>query len=134
MKYEIIPLELGSIVEREIYQKGNKQIKCGIVWKLGSVATHTEPKFIRTYKSDTGICIQDIPGGYIDSSYNGEKVIFFSETIDSQEEQELLEIFYEKSPKYHDYYEDVFEDLGWKLTQKESFIFGEIELVKIAEE
>lgn len=49
MKYEIIPLELGSIVEREIYQKGNKQIKCGIVWKLGSVATQIKPKFIRIY-------------------------------------------------------------------------------------
>ena len=134
MIYEIIPLELGSIVEREIYQKGNKEIKCGVVWKLGSVATKIKPKFIKNYHPDIGICIQDIPGGRIESTYSPEKVIFFSETIDAQEEQELTEIFNGLSPKYSKYYEDVFADLGWKLLTAESFIFGELEIMEAPED
>lgn len=132
MKYEIIPLELGSIVEREIYQKGNKEIKCGVVWKLGSVATRIKPRFMKNYHPDIGMCIQDIPGAFIESTYGPEKVIFFSETIDVQEEQELREIFYGQSPKYSNYYEDVFVDLGWKLRKIESFIFGELQLIPAA--
>lgn len=132
MKYEIIPLELGSIVEREIYQKGNKEIKCGVVWKLGSVATRIKPRFMKNYHPDIGMCIQDIPGAFIESTYGPEKVIFFSATIDVQEEQELREIFYGQSPKYSNYYEDVFVDLGWKLRKIESFIFGELQLVPAA--
>lgn len=131
MKFEIIPLELGSIVEREIYQKGNKEIKCGVVWKLGSVATKIKPKFMRSYHPDIGICVQDVPGAFIESTYGPEKVIFFSETIDAQEEQELSEIFHGISPKYSNYYEDVFVDLGWKLLKTESFIFGELEVIQV---
>ena len=133
MKYQIIPMELGSIVEREVYQKSNKEIKCGVVWKLGSIATEIKPKFLRTYRPDIGMCIQDIPGAYIDSTYNPEKVIFFSTTVDPQEEQELVEIFHGTSPKFTDSYEAVFEDLGWKLVKLESFIFGELEMVQVFE-
>lgn len=133
MKFEIIPLELGSIVEREIYKKGNKEIKCGVVWRLGSIATKIKPKFVKDYNPDIGICIQDIPGAFIESTYGPEKVIFFSETIDPQEQKELNEIFHGLSPKYSNYYEDVFADLGWKLLNIESFIFGELEMVQVHE-
>ena len=87
---------------------------------------------MKNYHPDTGKCIQDIPGAFIESTYGPEKVIFFSETIDVQEEQELREIFYGQSPKYSNYYEDVFVDLGWKLRKIESFIFGELQLVPAA--
>ena len=89
------------------------------------------PKFLKTHRPDVGMCIQDIPGAYIDSTYNPEKVIFFSKTVDSQEEQELIESFHGTSPKFTDNYESVFEALGWKLIKIESFIFGELEIIQV---
>jgi hypothetical protein len=49
MQYQIIPLEIGSIVDREVFQSGNMEIKCGLVWKLGSVVTNYKPSFIKNY-------------------------------------------------------------------------------------
>jgi hypothetical protein len=62
MDYQIIPLEIGSIVERQVFQSSNKEIKCGMVWKLGSVLTQIKPTFTKSYDPNIGICIQDIPG------------------------------------------------------------------------
>jgi len=133
MDYQIIPLEIGSIVERHIFQSGNKEIKCGMVWKLGSVLTHTKPEFMKTYDPSTGICIQDIPGGAMGEMYGGEKVIYFSDTVPEDEQEELEEIFYESSRKYSKQYADVFHDLGWIEISSESYIFGEIEVIEINE-
>ena len=71
---ELITLELSSIVEREVYQKGNKEMRCGIVWKLGSVVTKIKPNFINNYLPDIGICIQDISRGFLESTYRPEKI------------------------------------------------------------
>ena len=60
MLYQIIPLEIGSIVEREIYRKANMEIKCGLVWKLGSVLTPHKPTFLKTYNPALGICLEDL--------------------------------------------------------------------------
>ena len=65
MQYQIIPLEIGSLVERYIFQQKNKEIKCGKVWKLGSVLTSIKPNFIDDYDPNLGICIENIPGGQI---------------------------------------------------------------------
>jgi len=62
MYYQIIPLEMGSIVERDIFQQNNREIKCGKVWKLGSVITKIKPSFELDYDPSIGICIQDIHG------------------------------------------------------------------------
>jgi hypothetical protein len=131
MQYQIIPLEMGSLVERHVFQKGNKEIKCGLVWKLGSVITNVKPAFLKTYDPDIGICIQDIPGGSIGETYEGEKVIYFSDTVEDEEEYELSEIFYASSKKYSKNYADVYHDLGWTEVSSESYIFGEIEIKEI---
>ena len=65
MQYQIIPLELGSIVEREVFQSDNMEIKCGLVWKLGSVVTEHKPTFLKNYLPHIGICIADIKGAQI---------------------------------------------------------------------
>ncbi len=131
MQYQIIPLEMGSLVERHVFQQDNKEIKCGLVWKLGSVLTNIKPAFLKTYDPNIGICIQDIPGGTIGETYDGEKVIYFSDTVEDDEEEELSAIFYESSKKYSKNYADVFHDLGWIEVSKQSYIFGEIEIKEI---
>jgi len=131
MDYQIIPLEIGSIVERHVFQSSNKEIKCGMVWKLGSVLTQIKPIFTKSYDPNVGICIQDIPGGTIGEIYGGEKVIYFSDTVLEDEQEELEEIFYESSRKYSKQYADVFHDLGWIEIGSESYIFGEIEVIEI---
>jgi len=128
MHYQIIPLEMGSLVERQIFQLGNKEIKCGVVWKLGSVVTTIKPSFEASYDPNLGICIQDIPGGSIGETYGSEKVIYFSETISEDEQNELTDIFYGNTKKYSKKYDDVFLDLGWIEVNSESYIFGEIEI------
>jgi len=128
MYYQIIPLEMGSLVERQIFQLGNKELKCGIVWKLGSVLTKIKPSFEASYDPNLGICIQDIPGGLIGETYGDEKVIYFSETVSEDEQNELTDIFYGNSKKYSKKYVDVFLDLGWIEMSSESYIFGEIEI------
>ena len=132
MNYQIIPLEMGSIVERHVFQRDQKEIKCGMVWKLGSVVTNIKPKFISTYDPDIGICIQDIPGGTIGETYGGEKVIYFSDTVGEDEQEELTEIFYGGSKKYSKGYADVFQDLGWTEVSTESYIFGELEIKELS--
>jgi len=128
MHYQIIPLEMGSLVERQIFQLDNKEIKCGVVWKLGSVVTHIKPLFEASYDPNLGICIQDIPGGSIGETYGNEKVIYFSETIGEDEQNELADIFYGNTKKYSKKYVDVFFDLGWNEVGSQSYIFGEIEI------
>jgi hypothetical protein len=131
MHYQIIPLEMGSLVERNIYRQLNKEIKCGMVWKLGSVITDIKPTFIKTYDPNIGICIEDIPGGVISKTYGGEKVIYFSDTVEEDEQDELTDIFYQSSKKYSKDYRDVFHDLGWMQVSSESYIFGEIEIKEL---
>ena len=134
MLYQIIPLEMGSLVHRSIFQKDNKEIKCGIVWKLGSIITTIKPTFIKQYQAQVGICIDDIPGAEISKTYDGEKVIYFSETIDDDEQDELTDIFYGKSKKFSGEYSHVFQDLGWQEMGENAYIFGELEIKEISDE
>jgi hypothetical protein len=131
MQYQIIPLELGSIVSRDIFQTGNMEIKCGLVWKLGSVITDQKPSFIRNYHPDIGICLADIKGASISKTYDGQKVIYFSETVPEALEQELSDIFYGISQKFSGPYQDVFQDLQWQWVSSETFLFGELEIKEI---
>jgi len=133
MHYQIIPLEMGSLVERNIFKQKNKEIKCGVVWKLGSVLTSTKPSFIKKYDPNIGICIADIPGGVISKTYDGEKVIYFSETIEEDEQDELTDIFYQSNRKYSKSYDDVYHDLGWIKISSASYIFGELEIKELTE-
>ncbi|HQR83376.1 MAG: hypothetical protein B7Y05_05390 [Polynucleobacter sp. 24-46-87] len=131
MQYQIIPLEIGSIVEREIFQKDNMEIKCGFVWKLGSLLTKYKPTFLKKYQPELGICIADIKGASISNTYNAEKVIYFSETVPEEMEEELTDIFYGISRKFSGTYQDIYQDLEWKLVSSESFIFGQLEVKEL---
>jgi len=131
MQYQIIPLEVGSIVDREVFQKDQMEIKCGLVWKLGSLITESKPLFMKTYRPEIGICISDIKGASINETYNGKKVIYFSETVPEEMEEELTDIFYGISRKYSGSYKDIFQDLEWSLIKSETFIFGQIEIKEI---
>jgi hypothetical protein len=131
MIYQIIPLELGSIVDREVFQKDNLEIKCGIVYKLGSIVTQHKPSFLKHYRPEIGICVEDIKGASIRETYNGEKVIYFSQNVPEALEQELTDIFYGISRKFSGPYQDVFQDLEWKLLKSETFIFGQLEIKEI---
>ena len=131
MLYQIIPLEMGSLVERQIYQQANKEIKCGTVWKLGSVLTTIKPRFMVNYNPNMGLCLDDIPGGTIGKAYGGERVIYFSETVGEDEQDQLTDIFYQSTKKYSKNYRDVFDDLGWKQISSQSYIFGELEIKEL---
>ena len=133
MFYQIIPLEIGSIVDREIFQKDNMEIKCGMVYKLGSVITKHKPRFLKQYQTEIGICIEDIKGANLSETYNGEKVIYFSETVPESMEEELTDIFYGISRKFSGTYQDVFQDLEWQLLKSETFIFGQLEIKELDE-
>jgi len=131
MIYQIIPLELGSIVDREVFQKDNLEIKCGMVYKLGSIVTKHKPSFLKYYRPEIGICIEDIEGASISETYNGEKVIYFSQNVPEELEQELTDIFYGISRKFSGPYQDVFQDLQWQFLKSETFIFGQLEIKEI---
>jgi hypothetical protein len=131
MQFQIIPLEIGSIVEREIFQKDNMEIKCGLVWKLGSLQTKYKPTFIKNYRPEVGICMADIKGASISNTYNGEKVIYFSETVQDHVIEELTDIFYGISRKYSGSYRDIYQDLEWSFISSETFIFGHLEVKEI---
>lgn len=131
MLYQIIPLEIGSIVDREVFQKDNMEIKCGLVWKLGSVLTNSKPTFIKDYQPNLGICVADIKGARISDTYNGEKVIYFSQTVPEDLEDNLTDIFYGTSRKFSGTYQDIFYDLDWQLVKSETFIFGQLEIKEL---
>lgn len=131
MPFQIIPLEIGSIVDREVFQRDNMEIKCGLVWKLGSILTNAKPTFIKDYRPEVGICVADIKGANISERYNGEKVIYFSQTVPEALEDELTDIFYGISQKYSGPYQDIFQDLDWRLMKSETFIFGELEIKEL---
>lgn len=133
MRYQIIPLEMGSIVERKIFQKNTMEIKCGTIWKLGYITTKVKPLFLNDYDANIGISISDIPEAIISKTYGEKRVIHFSENIKENLQNELTDIFYYKSKKYSKKYANVFLDLGWNEISYDHLIFGQIEIKEIEE-
>ena len=128
MLYRITPLEPNSIIKRDTFLKPHMEFRCGMIWKIGSLITKIKPTFLKIYKPNTGIAIKDIPGAEISETYKGKKIIQFSTTIPEEEQNELTEIFYDISRKYSGIYQDIFQDLGWKLVSSDFFIIGKIEV------
>jgi len=131
MFYRIVPLEPNSIVEQEIFHKSNFEIKCGTIWKIGSLITPIKPKFIKKYYPNDGLSIKNIDGAKISEIYKGKKVIRFSNNTPEEEEEELTEIFYGISKKYSGTYQDIFQDLGWKPISSDFLIYGELEIREV---
>ena len=55
-------------------------------------------------------------------------MIYFSQTVPEALEDELTDIFYGVSRKFSGLYQDIFQDLEWKLVRSESFMFGHLEV------
>jgi len=88
-RYEIIP-EKGCYVERFVFKKENKEIKCGTVWKYASILTKEKPKFLENYDPEIGICLSDIKENWWNNgNYNDDRVIFFSETVPEKEQEKI---------------------------------------------
>jgi hypothetical protein len=128
MYYRIIPLEPNSIVKQECFIRSNSEIKCGIVWRIGSLVTKIKPIFLKRYTPSLGIPISEIDGAEISEIYKGKKIIRFSNNISEEEEIEISEIFYGVTRKYSGTYQDIFQDLGWKLASTQFLIYGELEV------
>lgn len=128
MYYRIIPLEPNSIHKQECFIRSDLEIKCGIVWRIGSLVTKTKPVFLKKYQPALGIAISEINGAEISEIYKGNKVIRFSDNISEEEEQELSEIFYGVTRKYSGTYQEIFQDLEWKLVSTQFLVFGELEI------
>ena len=120
MYYRIIPLEPNSIVKQECFIRSDLEFKCGIVWRIGSLVTKIKPIFLKKYNPNLGIAISEI--------YQGKKIIRFSNNISEDEEIEISEIFYEVTRKFSGTYQDIFQDLGWKLASTQFLIYGELEV------
>ena len=108
------------------------EIKCGLIWKIGAIITPVKPIFMKTYKPELGIRIKDIPGAQISEMYKSQKVIYFSETIPEDYQEELASIFHGINKKFSGTYQEIFQDLGWKLMSSESYIFGELGIREIS--
>lgn len=108
--------------------RSDLEIKCGIVWRIGSLVTKIKPIFLKKYNPNLGIAISEINGAEISELYKGKKVIRFSNNISEDEEVEISEIFYEVTRKYSGTYQDIFQDLGWKLASTQFLIYGELEV------
>lgn len=131
MLYRITPLEPNSIIKRDVFHKSHMEFRCGMIWKIGSLLTKIKPTFLSKYKANTGISIKDIAGAEINEVLKGKKIIQFSPSIPEDEQNELTEIFYEITRKYSGIYQDIFQDLGWKLVSSDFFIIGEIDIQEI---
>lgn len=128
MYYRIIPLEPNSIVKQECFIRSDLEIKCGIVWRIGSLVTKIKPAFLKKYNPHLGIAISEIDGAEISEIYKGKKIIRFSTNMSEEEEIEISEIFYGITRKYSGTYQDILQDLGWKLASTQFLIYGELEV------
>ena len=128
MYYRIIPLEPNSIVKQECFIRSDLEFKCGIVWRIGSLVTNIKPIFLKKYNPNLGIAISEINGAEISEIYQGNKIIRFSNNISEDEEIEISEIFYGVTRKFSGAYQDIFQDLGWKLASTQFLIYGELEV------
>lgn len=128
MYYRIIPLEPNSIVKQECFIRSDLEIKCGIVWRIGSIVTKIKPAFLKKYNPNPGIAISEIDGAEISEIYKGKKIIRFSNNMSEDEEIEISEIFYGITRKYSGTYQDIFQDLGWRLASTQFLIYGELEV------
>lgn len=83
---------------------------------------------LKKYNPHLGIAISEIDGAEISEIYKGKKIIRFSTNMSEEEEIEISEIFYGITRKYSGTYQDILQDLGWKLASTQFLIYGELEV------
>jgi hypothetical protein len=124
MAFKISPKSDFHISERMTYRKENKEINCGFLWKNGSFLIDVSPNFLNEYEQHIGISVGDQDYSEVRLSDEGNKLIYYSETIPKAEQDALSSIF--NNSKTTDDFDIGFQHKGWQLVDVDIVMWGEL--------
>jgi hypothetical protein len=124
MAFKISPKSDFHISERMTYRKENKEINCGFLWKNGSFLIDIPPNFLNEYEQHIGISVGDQDYSEVRLSDEGNKLIYYSETIPKAEQDALSLIF--NNSKTTDDFDIGFQHKGWQLVDVDIVMWGEL--------
>ena len=128
MVFNLSPKEDFHITERMTYQKDNKEINCGFLWKTGNFVTSHPPDFLASYEKSIGLSLGNQDFSEVNLSSEGRKLIYFSETI-PKEEQLILKAIFESSTTTDDF--DIgYQHKGWQLVDMDVVMWGELSVTE----
>ena len=128
MVFKISPKEEFHITERMTYQKDNKEINCGFLWKTGNFVTSHPPDFLASYEKSIGLSLGNQDFSEVNLSSEGRTLIYFSETI-PKEEQLILKAIFESSTTTDDF--DIgYQHKGWQLVDMDVVMWGELSVTE----
>jgi hypothetical protein len=126
MAFKISPKIDFHISERMTYRKDNKEINCGFLWKSGSFLIDMPPDFLDEYEQHIGISVGDQDYSEVRLSDEGNKLIYYSETIPKAEQDALSTIF--NKSKTTDDFDIGFQHKGWQLVDVDIVMWGELSI------
>ena len=126
MTFKISPKSEFHITERMTYRKDNKEINCGFLWKSGSFLIENSPNFLADYEQEIGISVGNEDYSEVRLSDEGQKLIYFSETIPAEEQKILSEIF--NKSKTTDDFDIAYHHKGWQLVDVDIVMWGELNI------
>ena len=126
MAFKIAPKSEFHITERMTYRKENKEMNCGFLWKNGSFLINNPPNFLAEYEQHIGISVGDQDYSEVTLSDEGQKLIYFSETIPKEEQDALFSIF--NNSKTTDDFDIGFQHKGWQLVDVDIVMWGELSI------
>jgi len=130
MLYRVTPkfTNTNSSAKRYVYCKDNKEIKFGFVYPTFEVITADHKKWIRSYSSKLGVCLDDID--YLSYNFNEiqsfEPVIYFSETVSVKEKKIITEIFLKAIKESIWDLTSALHKLGWNCEECSYYIWDEL--------
>jgi hypothetical protein len=126
MTFKISPKSEFHITERMTYRKENKEINCGFLWKSGSFLIESPPDFLADYEQEIGISVGNEDYSEVRLSDEGQKLIYFSETIPAEEQKVLSAIF--NNSKTTDDFDIAYHHKGWQLVDVDIVMWGELDI------
>ena len=126
MAFKISPKIDFHISERMTYRKDNKEINCGFLWKSGSFLIDMPPDFLDEYEQHICISVGDQDYSEVRLSDEGNKLIYYSETIPKAEQDALSTIF--NKSKTTDDFDIGFQHKGWQLVDVDIVMWGELSI------
>ena len=126
MTFKISPKSEFHITERMTYRKENKEVNCGFLWKSGSFLIESSPDFLADYDQEIGISVGNEDYSEVRLSDEGQKLIYFSETIPAEEQKVLSAIFNES--KTTDDFDIAYHNKGWQLADVDIVMWGELDI------
>jgi hypothetical protein len=126
MTFKISPKSEFHITERMTYRKENKEINCGFLWKSGSFLIESPPDFLADYQQEIGISVGNEDYSEVRLSDEGQKLIYFSETIPAEEQKVLSAIF--NNSKTTDDFDIAYHHKGWQLVDVDIVMWGELDI------